>query len=502
MPLMPAKQSPARRTVRGALLLALAGTAAGCTLQETNLATAAETAESAEPVEPAGTAERETASEQPAELPAETTPAAPQSIEASRSTAIVRAANRVAPAVVNVSVIRQRQVRARSLWDDFFLSPNRSRRVAGWGSGVLVRDDGIILTNDHVVRGAEQIKVTLPDGRDFDAELVGSDAVVDIAVLRIQGGDLPVAPIGSSSDLLIGEWALAIGNPFANYFSDAEPTVTAGVISALNRNIVSSSEEEGFYLGMIQTDASINPGNSGGPLVNANGDVIGINASIFTRSGGSEGLGFAIPIDRALSIADDLVQYGEVRRAWIGVDVEPVEADVWGRTRGVRVSRVAPSSPSDAAIREGDRLLAANGRVLTAPLDFESVLLDLRPGDELQIQVEGQTRPIRLRAEALPSVTAERVTVLENMQLITVTPQIQAERGLASEEGALIADIPGQLSGQLGLRTGDVLLQVNRTRVRSAEEAAQVFGSIRGTGRIRLWFERNGGVMARDFYWR
>jgi serine protease Do len=396
----------------------------------------------------------------------------PQGLDASRATAIVRAAERTAPAVVNVSVIREQQVQARTMWESFFISPQQRRRTAGWGSGVIVRSDGI------------------------------TDQVVDVAVLRIEGENLPVASVGSSTGLLIGEWAVAIGNPFANYFSDAEPTVTAGVISAINRNIMSSSEENGFYLGMIQTDASINPGNSGGPLVNSLGEVIGINASIFSRSGGSEGLGFAIPIDRALRIADELVRHGEVRRAWIGVEVEPVEADEWGRTRGVRVSRVAPGSPGDADIQVGDRLLAANERSLAAPLDFESVLLDLSAGDELDLRIGGQPGPIRIRAEALPSVTAQRVTVLRDIQLITVTPQIRSERGLASDNGALIADITPEVSGQLGLREGDVLLQVNRTRVRSADEVARIFESLRGRGSMRIYFERNGGVVTRDFYWR
>ncbi len=425
------------------------------------------------------------------------------SVDTSRRTAIVQAASRVAPAVVNVSVISREAARPQSLWESFFMPPGAERRAMGFGSGVIVRRDGIILTNDHVVRTADQIKVTLPDGRDFPAELVGSDQVADIAVLRIRGENLPVAPIGTVEGLLIGEWAVAIGNPFANYFSDAEPTVTAGVVSAVGRNIVPSSQEEGFYLGMIQTDASINPGNSGGPLVNAAGQVIGINASIFSRSGGSEGTGFAIPIDRALRIADDLLNHGEIRRAWIGVDVEPVEADAWGRTRGVRVSRVAPGSPGDqAAIEVGDRFLAANGRALDTPLDFEAVLLDMRAGDGLDLTIEGQPRPVRLRAAALPSVTAERVTALQEMQLVTVTPEIRSERGIVSEEGALITSISDRLASQLGVRTGDVLVQVNRTRVRSAEQAAQVFESLRGQGAIRIYVERNGGYVARDLYWR
>ncbi len=425
-----------------------------------------------------------------------------QSVEASRRTAIVRAAGRTAPAVVSINIVKTERVRPRSMWESFFLPPGALRRSAGLGSGVIVDPAGIVLTNDHVVHGADRIMVTLPDGRDFPGELAGTDPVTDIAVVRIKGENLPVAPVGTSKGLLIGEWAVAIGNPFGNYFANAEPTVTAGVISAVGRNLVSSGEGQGFYLGMIQTDASINPGNSGGALVNALGEVIGINASIFTTSGGSEGLGFAIPIDRALRIADDLVRYGEVHRAWVGLDVEPEEADIWGRTRGVKVSRVAPGSPADrAALEPGDRLTAANGHRLMAPLDFEAVLLDLRSGDELDLEVEGQRRPVRLRAEALPSVTATRVTALRDMQLITVTPAIQAERGLASSQGALIASISDALSAQLGLQEGDVIVQINNTRVRSAEDAARILRSLRSRTPVRIYFERNGGYVVRQFYW-
>jgi serine protease Do len=439
-----------------------------------------------------------------ATAPAQTPPAgASASVDASRNTAIVRAAERVAPAVVSVNVIRTRQARARSAWESLFMPPRAQRRSAAFGSGVIVRDDGIVLTNDHVISGASQIQVTLPGGRSLDAELVGTDPVADIAVLRIPGDGLPVAPVGTTRGLRIGEWALAIGNPLGNYAADAEPTVTAGVISAVDRNILPSADAQGFYVGMIQTDASINPGNSGGPLVNADGEVIGINASIISRSGGSEGLGFAIPIDRALRIADDLVRYGEIRRAWVGVDVEPVEADDWGRTQGVRIARVAPGSPGDvAALEIGDHLIRANGKVLSGPLDFEGVLLDLRADEPLVLEVEGQSRPVRLVAAAFPSTTAERVTVLDDLDLITVTPQIQVERDLVSDEGALVVDISDLLSGQVGLRPGDVLVQINRTRIDSAERAAEIFKAVRGTGRVVLYFERNGDYNVRQFYWR
>jgi S1-C subfamily serine protease len=302
---------------------------------------------------------------------------------------------------------------------------------------------------------------------------------------------------------MIGEWAVAIGNPLGNYVGDTQPTVTAGVISAVNRNITPSSGEEGFYLGMIQTDASINPGNSGGPLVNAAGEVIAINASIISRSGGSEGLGFAIPIDRALRIVNDLLEYGEIRRAWVGIDTEPVEADVWGRTRGVRVSSVASGSPAGrAGLRVGERLLSANGRPLAGPLDFEGILLDLRAGDALVVAVEGRDGTLQMEAAAFPSTTAERVRVLHDIDLITVTPQIRAERGLGSERGAMIAGISPESAGQTGLSVGDVIVQINRVPVRSAEELASLFRGLTGTGRMDVYFERNGGYNRRTLYWR
>ena len=198
-------------------------------------------------------------------------PAAERSgqLDESRSTAIVEAATEVAPAVVSVNVLRNEQVRTRSFFDPF--SMPRTRRSRGLGSGFIISNDGVILTNDHVIQGAERIMVTLPDGRDFEAELVGTDQLTDVAVLRIRGDRLPVARLGTSEGLLIGEWALAIGNPFGNLFSNSEPSVTAGVISATGRHIIPDSDDRVVYLGMIQTDAPINPGNSGGPLVNSAG---------------------------------------------------------------------------------------------------------------------------------------------------------------------------------------------------------------------------------------
>ena len=496
----PRRRPPA--LLRALLLAAAAATAAGCD--------AADARGAGEGTAATGEASFRAAREAPAAaLPAPDPAAAErtQEVEASRRTAIVRAANRVAPAVVAVNTLRTERVRPRSAWEGLFLPPGAQRRSSGLGSGFVIDASGVVLTNDHVVRGADRVMVTLPDGRDFEADVAGSDPVTDVAVLRLRGAagaDLPVAPLGTSEGLLIGEWVVAIGNPFGNLFSNSEPTVTTGVVSALGRHIIPSGNDgEGVYLGMIQTDASINPGNSGGALVNVLGEVVGVNASIFSRSGGSEGLGFAIPIDRALRIAADLLEHGEVRRAWLGLEVEPVEADVWGRTRGVRVSRVVEGSPAAAAgIRAGARLLEAQGRRLTAPLDYEDVLLDLAAGDEVTLSVEGRDRPVRLRTVALPTMRAERVEALRDLQLVTVTPEVRAERGVTSEAGALVVAISPELQAQLGFREGDVILRIGNVNVRTAEDAARVFQGLRGRGQVRIYFERGGGLVVRDFYWR
>jgi len=422
-----------------------------------------------------------------------------ETLDGSRITAIVKAAARVAPAVVSVNVIRTEQVQTRSFFSPFPMP--RTRRSRGLGSGFIIDAAGVILTNDHVVRDAERIMVTLPDGRDFEAELVGTDQLTDVAVLRIQGDGLPVAHLGTSEGLLIGEWSLAIGNPFGNLFSNAEPSVTAGVISATGRHIIPSDDERVVYFGMIQTDASINPGNSGGPLVNSMGEVIGINSSIFSRSGGSEGLGFAIPIDRAWRVAKDLMAFGEVKRAWLGFEVDADGGDIWGRSRGVVVSNVSPSSPAArAGISRGDRVVTADGRALRTQLDFESLMLDLTAGESLSLDIDGREEAITLVAEELPSISADRVTALEQMELVTVTLEIRTERNLRYESGALIVRIERDLEGRIGLREGDVILQINRTAVASAEQAAQLLRQ--AAGNVAVYVERNGEVTVRQLVFR
>jgi serine protease Do len=443
----------------------------------------------------------------PAEAQAE--PAVSREVDDSRRTAIVRAADRVAPAVVSVNVIRREMFQPRSAWESFFMPPGVARDVPGLGSGFIIDAQGLVLTNEHVVRGATELVVTLPDGRDFDAELVGSDDVTDLALLRLRNvrGALPVAPLGTSSNLIIGEWVVAIGNPFGFMLANAEATVTAGVVSGVNRNIIAEGSQDGsgWYLDMIQTDASINPGNSGGPLVNALGEVVGVNSSIISGSGGSVGLGFAIPIDRARRIARELLRSGSVRRPWVGIEVAPHEPNRWGRSRQIRVARVAPGSPAAAAgIQPGMIISSVAGRGVASPQEWEARLLDTQLGENLDLVVahDGRERRIRVGTADLPSLSAERVRALDELELVTLTPAIRAERRLVNEQGALVVSA-GEAAQQIGLRDGDLLLQINRTAVRSAAEAASLLRRMEGTrASVRVVVERQGQLISMSFYIR
>src|SRR5437016_9623038 len=305
----------------------------------------------------------------------------------SRQTAIVTAAARLAPAVVSVNVLRRERRVAQDPFDLFFMPRGADQVVEGYGSGFIISPDGVVITNQHVTQGAEQVVVTMRGGRDFAAKLLGEDPQTDIAVLKVDGVGLPTAPLGKSTDLLVGEWVVAVGNPFAYLLGNSEPTVTAGVVSAVGRNLLPSGDQPGVYVGMIQTDAAINPGNSGGPLADVQGDVVGVNSSILTPSGGSVGIGFAIPIERAVRVADELRRYGHVRRPWAGLDVTGAEnLRDWKRSGGLRVSSVAEGGPAARAGLAADAvLLMARGRRLRTFLDWEAALLDASPGDTLTV---------------------------------------------------------------------------------------------------------------------
>jgi serine protease Do len=433
-------------------------------------------------------------------LPAQAT------VEASRRTAIVTAVERLAPAVVSISVAARQQVAVRSSWADMFVPRYASQLVRGSGTGFIIRSNGVILTNQHVVAGAEVITVTLRDGTQLPARLVGADPVADIAVIQVTGRGLPTVPLGKSGELMVGEWVVALGNPYADYLGNTEPTVTAGVVSATGRNILPSEGQAGLYLDMIQTDAAINPGNSGGPLANALGQVVGVNSSILSNSGGSIGLGFAIPIERALRVADLLLAGGAVRRAWTGLDVTPPQNfEDWRASNGLVVASVAPGGPAArAGIQRRDVLVSANGRTLHNHLDWESVKLDLGVSDTVVLVTRRGSATVTriLVASDLPTRTAARVTVLEDLQLVTVTPAIRAERGLQSDQGALVVGIAPRTAEATGLREGDVIVGLDRRRVASATDLSAFFDDLRQGDAFRIWVERNGQTAYTDLVYR
>ena len=345
---------------------------------------------------------------------------APGAVDRSRRTAIVEAAQRVGPSVVTLSVVQTRVVQTSPvpLGNEFFepffrdMIPQYRYReqIPSMGSGFIISKDGYVLTNEHVVHGADKITVILSDGRSFSGRIVGSHPQYDLAIVKIDGKDLPVAPMGTSNDLLVGEWAIAIGNPFGFLLNDTQPTVTAGVISATRRDIKSQSQTTGIYKNMIQTDAAINPGNSGGPLVNARGEVIGVNTFIFTKSGGSEGIGFAIPIDATKRVVDEIIRFGKVRNVWIGVrtwEITPYVAERLGTAdrNGLYVAVIERGSPADkAGVKVGDIIRKVNGTPVRDSNEAYRVIFGSSVGDTVSLTVErdGKLLTVKLLLEEMP----------------------------------------------------------------------------------------------------
>ncbi|WP_309669831.1 trypsin-like peptidase domain-containing protein [Gemmatimonas sp.] len=430
-------------------------------------------------------------------------PVPAQTIDGSRRTAITTAVERVAPAVVTVQTETVQKVPV-DFFEYFMGGRTGERRNAGIGSGFVVRSDGIIVTNAHVISGATKVSIGMRDGTSYDATVVGIDETNDLAVVRIKAKDLPVAPLGSSSTLIVGEWSIAIGNPFGFVLGNSEPSVSVGVVSAVGRNLAGRGDGGGVYVDMIQTDAAINPGNSGGPLVNASGEVVGVNSSIYSPSGGSVGLGFAIPIDRTKRIVEDLLDHGSVRQPWVGIRLQTpdVQSAREAAAVGAIVARVVPGSPADrAGVRAGDQVIAAGTRPVKNPFDWEARLLDLRVGEQLAVTVRrgsGEQR-FSLQVADAPEVSAPKVTVLRELQLVSLTDVIRQERGVASNAGALVYRVSDRIRDEIGLQDGDVIVQVGQTRVNSAEAASAAIDRYGARGPVYVVFERNRQYLQTSF---
>ncbi|MEO7359531.1 MAG: trypsin-like peptidase domain-containing protein [Gemmatimonadaceae bacterium] len=421
-------------------------------------------------------------------------------ISASRRTAITAAVERVSASVVTVQTETVERVQPDMFSMMFGNGGGGERRNAGIGSGFVIRADGVVVTNAHVVKGASTVSVAMSDGTTFPAKVVGVDETNDLAVVKIDAKNLPVSPLGTSADLLVGEWAIAIGNPFGFVLGNSEPSVSVGVISAVGRNLGGRNESGGVYLDMIQTDAAINPGNSGGPLVNALGEVIGVNSSIYSPSGGSVGLGFAIPIDRTKRIAEDLLEHGSVRQPWVGVRLQASDVQSAREAAGVGavVGRVVPGSPAEkAGLKVGDQIVMAGNRVVKNPFDWEARLLDLRVGESIPITLKraGRQVTMQLTVADAPEVGASTVTVAKELELITLTPQIKGERGISAGAGAIVTKVSTNVGDQIGLQPGDVIVSVNQLRVQSAEQASSTITRAAAQGPVYLIIERAGRLL-------
>lgn len=372
----------------------------------------------------------------------------------------------------------------------------QARRGGGLGSGMLYRKDGYILTNAHVVQGADTVDVKLNDEREYKGKVIGRDERTDVAVVKIEGSNFPVVKFGDSGKVTVGDWAIAVGNPFG-----LEHTVTVGVISATAREVPLNQRSPGDYL---QTDASINPGNSGGPLCDIYGRVIGVNNAIFSESGGNIGIGFAIPINTAVDIADRLSKDGKIRRGYLGVkisDMDSKRAAGFGidpNVKGVLVEEVTPNTPgARAGLQPGDVVLAFNGKTVTRSAELQrlvgnaevgsSVALKvLRQGDEVTVNARldelkdenaGPGSPTPLPGnDSEPNATSSPTL---GLKLSPVTPQLTKKFDLKTDKGLVIVDVDqNSPAGEAGLRAGDVIERVAQTNVTTAQQLQNAVNGI------------------------
>ncbi|MBT3368453.1 MAG: Do family serine endopeptidase [Nitrospina sp.] len=417
-----------------------------------------------------------------------------------RRTPLVRAVEKVSPAVVNIYTTEiSRSARNpfrnfnNNLFDQFFkdfLPPNKSQKRS-LGSGVLINGEGFILTNEHVIAKATKIHVVLSDKQEFDASVIGADIKSDLAIIKIDSSKpLPYVEMGRSDDLMIGEQVLAIGNPFG-----LQQTVTTGIISALNRNIRAGKNM--VYSDFIQVDASINPGNSGGPLLNINGSLIGINTAIYQKA---EGIGFAIPIDHAKRIVDELIRYGKVRRGWMGVSIQELDPQLATHFqldghKGVLVVGVAEkSSAGKAGLKRGDIVIAIDGHGVSNKSDFRGRMASYTVGSSIQFSIlrDGKKIERRVRVTSIPKTYVKEFTrtwfglhVQENSQRFARANRLATDKGMV-----VLKVVSNSAAGRIGMSPGDVIRQLNQVRVDSEEDYNRAVEDINNPDRILLLVQR------------
>ena len=423
---------------------------------------------------------------------------------------------RVGPAVVSISTETTERVSMRrsplgggspfpgfedDLFERFFRDfygdvPQREFKQRGLGTGVIIDAGGYILTNEHVVHGADKVTVTLPDGRDFKGQIKGTDPRSDLAVIKIDAGNLPAVELGDSDQIKAGQWVIAVGNPFGWAVGGTEPTITVGVVSALHRSLRLGGETRD-YSDLVQTDAAINPGNSGGPLVNLQGQVIGINVAIFSTTGGYQGIGFAIPVNVARAILGDLIHGKKVLYGWLGVSVQDITEELKDHfdlpsQEGVIVAHVMEGSPAEkGGLQDGDAILSVGGQpvknvremlrnVARMKVGERAPLTVVRAGKQIQLSVEIGERP----REGEGQGAAEKRW--RGLEVSDLTPEMARRFGLERNQAVIISNIgPGSQADQAGLQVGEPLFEINRRPVRSVKEFAAATSRVKGDALIK-----------------
>ena len=425
------------------------------------------------------------------------------------SEALADVADAVRPAVVNISttsVVNMEDSPYGDMFNDPFFrhffgdghpGMKRKYKSSALGSGVIVNENGFILTNNHVVKGADEIKVILYDKREFKGKVVGTDPRTDLSVVKIEATNLPTLTLGDSSKLKTGDVVLAIGNPFG-----LNQTITMGIVSAVGRSNIGLADFEDF----IQTDAAINPGNSGGALVNGRGELVGINTAIFSTSGGYMGIGFAIPSDMAKSVMDSIIKHGKVIRGWLGVSIQNLTPDLAKslgikETEGALIAGVENSSPADkAGLKRGDLITEMNGKKITDATALRNVVASMAPGAKADIKIIRSGKELTITAvlgEYKEKKIVKKTAYNNAFKGVTVqelTPSLRDKLNLPEGmAGVVVTDIASDSPSQGLLQVNDVIEEMNRKAVRSAQEYEAIVSKIGEHDTILLLIFRDGG---------